>query len=38
VQGNFLPGFPSPSAQLNGISIQAVQVNDVGNLNFTLNG
>jgi hypothetical protein len=38
VQGNFLPGFASPSAQLNGISIQAVQVNDVGNLNFTLGG
>jgi hypothetical protein len=38
VQGNYLPGFASPSAQLNGISIQAVQVNDVGNLNFTLNG
>jgi hypothetical protein len=38
VQGNFLPGFSSPSAQMHDISIQAVQVNDVGNLNFTLGG
>jgi hypothetical protein len=35
MQGKALPGFASPSAQVHDISIQAVQVNDVGNLNFT---
>jgi hypothetical protein len=37
-QGKPLDGFASPSAQVHDISIRAVQVNDVGNLNFTLGG
>jgi hypothetical protein len=35
MQGKSLAGFSSPAAQVHDISIQAVQVNDVGNLNFT---
>jgi hypothetical protein len=35
MQGKALPGFASPAAQMHDISINAVQVNDVGNLNFT---
>lgn len=34
-QGKAKAGFSSPSAQLHDISIHAVQVNDVGALNFT---
>jgi hypothetical protein len=35
VQGKARPGFASPAAQVHDISIQAVQVGDVNNLNFT---
>jgi hypothetical protein len=35
VQGKAAPGFSSPSAQVHDISVNAVQVNDVGALNFT---
>jgi hypothetical protein len=35
LQGGAAPGFSSPSAQVHDISVNAVQVNDVGALNFT---
>jgi hypothetical protein len=37
-QGKAQHGFSTPAAQMHDISISAVQVNDIGQLNFTLGG